>query len=125
MKKSRFGPTGDFPHGKLNPTDEGALNIGVTNYQGNVVLNFGTRVKWVAMPPDQATELAMLILKHAGLKVRDYRDPHAYDGTCAFCGKEAELRPYGPEGESICFKCGMKDEETTKRKFKEAMDEDE
>lgn len=39
------------------------------------------------------------------------------DGKCEFCGKVAELRPYGPRGERICFDCGMKDEETTKRQF--------
>jgi hypothetical protein len=37
--------------------------------------------------------------------------------TCESCGKKAELRPYGPNGESICFACGMKDEETTMKKF--------
>ena len=29
---------------------------------------------------------------------------------CAFCGKEEELRPYGPKGENICFDCMKKDE---------------
>ncbi|KKL27727.1 hypothetical protein LCGC14_2382230, partial [marine sediment metagenome] len=28
---------------------------------------------------------------------------------CEWCGKEAELRPYGPKGENVCFSCGMKD----------------
>lgn len=37
--------------------------------------------------------------------------------TCEFCGKRAELRPYGPNRERICFACGMKDETTTKRIF--------
>lgn len=32
---------------------------------------------------------------------------------CELCGKEDELRPYGPNGENICFDCGMKDEKTT------------
>lgn len=32
---------------------------------------------------------------------------------CDFCGKVAELRPYGPKGECICFECGMKDKATT------------
>jgi hypothetical protein len=40
---------------------------------------------------------------------------------CDLCGKIAELRPYGPNGECICFECGMKDEKTTKRKFIEFM----
>lgn len=40
-----------------------------------------------------------------------------HKSKCEFCGKLAELRPYGPRGEKICFSCGMKDEETTKRQF--------
>ncbi len=40
-----------------------------------------------------------------------WRDP------CELCGKRAELRPYGPRGERICFACGMKDEKTTQRQF--------
>lgn len=35
------------------------------------------------------------------------------DGKCELCGKTAELRPYGPKGERICFDCGMKDKKTT------------
>lgn len=37
------------------------------------------------------------------------------DGVCELCGKKAETRPYGPKGENICFGCGMKDEDTTKK----------
>ncbi len=36
---------------------------------------------------------------------------------CEMCGEEAELRPYGPRGENICFSCGMKDEKATQRAF--------
>ena len=32
---------------------------------------------------------------------------------CDLCGKVAELRPYGPNGEAICFECSMKDKKTT------------
>lgn len=32
------------------------------------------------------------------------------DQQCDLCGKIAELRPYGPNGECVCFECGMKDE---------------
>jgi hypothetical protein len=35
------------------------------------------------------------------------------DLICFQCGKIAETRPYGPNGEEICFECAMKDEETT------------
>jgi formylmethanofuran dehydrogenase subunit E len=34
---------------------------------------------------------------------------------CDACGEIAELRPYGPNGECICFNCAMKDEPTTKK----------
>jgi hypothetical protein len=39
------------------------------------------------------------------------------DAACDLCGNVEELRPYGPNGENICFDCGMLDEETTKRMF--------
>ncbi|HUU86461.1 MAG TPA: hypothetical protein VMX17_01750 [Candidatus Glassbacteria bacterium] len=38
---------------------------------------------------------------------------------CDLCGKIAELRPYGPKGECICFECGMKDEDGTVKRFLE------
>ena len=31
---------------------------------------------------------------------------------CDMCEKIKELRPYGPNGERICYECYMKDEET-------------
>ena len=47
------------------------------------------------------------------------------DGTehakCEMCGKEEELRPYGPNGESVCFDCMMKDEEAGKRQFEKLL----
>ncbi len=38
---------------------------------------------------------------------------------CEYCGKIAELRPYGENGANICFECGMKPENrnTTDRMF--------
>jgi hypothetical protein len=54
--------------------------------------------------------------------ILDRRDPHAFDGECAFCGKADELRPYGPNNENICFDCAMKDEATTARKFSEFLE---
>jgi len=40
---------------------------------------------------------------------------------CDFCGEIGELRPYGPNGECICFKCAMKDEETTRKMCDEVL----
>jgi hypothetical protein len=43
------------------------------------------------------------------------------DGThpakCELCGKIEELRPYGPNGEAVCFDCAMKDEPAARRAF--------
>lgn len=39
------------------------------------------------------------------------------EARCELCGKIDELRPYGPHGERICFDCGLKDEESTKRQM--------
>lgn len=35
------------------------------------------------------------------------------DQQCDMCGNIDELRPYGPNGEKICYDCGMKDPVTT------------
>jgi hypothetical protein len=40
-----------------------------------------------------------------------------HDEVCEMCGSVDECRPYGPNNENICFDCGMKDEETTKKKM--------
>jgi hypothetical protein len=42
---------------------------------------------------------------------------------CDLCGKVDELRPYGPNGEAVCFECGMKDEEAAGRAFDRRMDD--
>jgi len=50
---------------------------------------------------------------------------------CDLCGKIAELRPYGPKGECVCFGCGMKDERSAQKAcaehlgFEELEQEDE
>ena len=43
---------------------------------------------------------------------------------CDLCGEIAELRPYGPNGESVCFRCAMKDEEAAERAFEQRMNYD-
>ncbi len=63
----KLGPTGDFPEGKLNPSDEGGLNIGVAFDPSTqqVIINFGTPVRWIAMSPQQAKDFASLIISKA------------------------------------------------------------
>lgn len=69
MKRPRLGATGEYPHGKINPDDEGALNVGVAaDGMGNVHVDFGKPVSWFTMPSEQAINFAKLILTHAGAK---------------------------------------------------------
>jgi hypothetical protein len=42
------------------------------------------------------------------------REPAA---KCEFCGEQKELRPYGPNGERICFRCMKKDEPAAMKQF--------
>jgi hypothetical protein len=67
--KNRFGPTGDFPRGKLNAEDEGGLQIGIAkDHDGVIVINFGTEVSWIGLDQASAISFAKHILKHAGVK---------------------------------------------------------
>ena len=50
----RIGPTGQFPEGRLNQDDEGEIAIAICADHGNVVIQFGKPVAWLAMPPEQA-----------------------------------------------------------------------
>jgi hypothetical protein len=59
------GALGDFPEGQLTTSDEGALQFGITVKDGKVVLDFGTPVAWVGMTPQQAADLASIMMKRA------------------------------------------------------------
>jgi hypothetical protein len=79
------------------------------------------RTEWVSEGYvfGEAKRRAKLFERSGNMVIMDRVDPHAFDGKCEFCGKEEELRPYGPNNESIY---AMKDEPTTARKFKEMLD---
>lgn len=66
--KRPFGAAGEFPQGKLNDDDGGALAVGVAfdKLDGIVRVDFGKPVAWLGLPPPQAIAFAKLILKHAG-----------------------------------------------------------
>jgi len=65
-EQEKLGPTGKFPDGKLSPDDEGEINLEVSCGPGVVKLDFGIQVRWIALPPDGALELAALLAAHAG-----------------------------------------------------------
>ena len=66
-RRAKLGPTGDFPHGKLNAQDEGGLTmaIGLADDGKTVTIDFGKKIAWFGLPKEQAIAFAMTILKHA------------------------------------------------------------
>lgn len=40
---------------------------------------------------------------------------------CELCGKIDGLRPYGPNGENICFDCGEANREVTERNMRRIL----
>jgi len=69
-----FGATGEFPDGRAFPGDEGEIVFGV-GFRGDlVIVDFGTPVKWLGIPPDTAIELAESLLK-AAAQVRGRFNP--------------------------------------------------
>ena len=56
---------GEFPDGKLNPSDEGALAVMVGNESGKVVIRFPKPVAWIGFTPDQALGIAESLITQA------------------------------------------------------------
>lgn len=69
------GALGDFPEGQLSKSDEGAVQFGLGVKDGKVVLDFGTPVAWVGMNPQQAADLATLLVRHAREAARHSGQP--------------------------------------------------
>lgn len=65
-KRPQLGATGDFPRGKFNADDEGALTVGVATQDKTVLVNFGKPVAWLGMPKADAIAFANTIIQHAG-----------------------------------------------------------
>jgi len=63
----KFGPTGDFPRGKVDESDEGGLQVGITydKESDTVVIVFGKSITWIGFGPEQAIEFANLIIERA------------------------------------------------------------
>ena len=58
-----LGATGEFPDGRVTDDDEGEIRFAVAadSERGLVHIDFGKPVHWMAMTPEQATEVGMLI----------------------------------------------------------------
>lgn len=59
------GIFGEFPAGKLNVEDEGALALIVRHENGKVILQFPKPVAWLGFDAQGAVELAQSLITHA------------------------------------------------------------
>jgi hypothetical protein len=64
----KLGATGKFPGGKLNPDDQGELQlaIGLNVKTGLVEMWFGKQVSWLAMTRQDAIQMAHSLIDAAG-----------------------------------------------------------
>ena len=56
---------GEYPNGKLNEDDEGALAMMISNEPGIVKVQFPKPVAWIAFTPDEAIAIAQSIIDNA------------------------------------------------------------
>jgi hypothetical protein len=56
---------GEYPEGRLNADDSGALAFSVGVENGKVLLRFPKPVAWIGFTGDQALEIAELLIRHA------------------------------------------------------------
>ncbi len=56
---------GEYPNGRLNAEDSGALAVAITHENGAVKLQFPKPVAWIGFSPEQAIDIAETLIKHA------------------------------------------------------------
>jgi len=61
----KLGPTGNYPQGKLDPTDEGELIFTISVCADFVRMDFQKKLEWLAMTPNQARVMASLLKQKA------------------------------------------------------------
>lgn len=72
---TKLGATGQFPNGKASAVDEGSVRFAVGERDNNVLIDFGTQVIWLAMPPEQAVAFAQLLIAKARIVARRQGKP--------------------------------------------------
>lgn len=62
-----LGATGEFPRGKHRPDDLGELKAAITadREKHTVFIDYGKPVQWLAMSPEQAENLAVVLVAMA------------------------------------------------------------
>jgi len=57
--------TGEFPDGRLNKDDEGAVAVAIGHQQGRVTMQFPKNLNWIGFTPEQAIDIAQTLIEHA------------------------------------------------------------
>ena len=71
MTKQAFeqllGPTHKYPMGKMCKEDAGEIAIGIAADLNNdvVIINFGTKVEWLGLSPEQARSIASTLIEQS------------------------------------------------------------
>jgi hypothetical protein len=56
---------GEYPNGRMNADDAGAIAMQVGVESGRVVMRFPKLVSWIGFTGDEAMEIAQLLITHA------------------------------------------------------------
>lgn len=56
---------GEYPNGRMNADDAGAVAMQVGVEEGRVVVRFPKPVAWIGMTGDEAMDIARALMKHA------------------------------------------------------------
>lgn len=65
LQQKHLGPTGRFPLGKISDSDDGEIRIAIAAdpTTKTIIFNFGTLVRWIAFPREDAKKLAEVIVQ--------------------------------------------------------------
>lgn len=56
---------GEYPNGRLNKDDAGAVAVAIGHQNGAVTMQFPHNLNWIGFTPDQAVDIAQTLLTHA------------------------------------------------------------
>jgi len=67
IKHLKLGPTGRFPQGQADATDEGEIRLAIAadHQQAIVRLAFGKPIAWLGLPSNDARALAQMLIDKA------------------------------------------------------------
>ena len=56
---------GEFPNGRLNENDQGAVAVAIGHQDGAVTMQFPRNLNWIGFTPEQAIDIAATLVEHA------------------------------------------------------------